>query len=70
MDAYGGGDQLQANGKVLKFAFPHDFPQLIAWVNMGDEFSLDINNPDDPKMLVGNNSTVRISMQVRLLWFV
>lgn len=30
-------------------------PQLY-WVMSGDEFSLDINNPDDPKMLVvGNN---------------
>ena len=58
MDAWLGGAQDQLQGQIASAKIPLSrmiSPQLY-WVMSGDEFSLDINNPDDPKVLVvGNN---------------
>lgn len=58
MDAWFGGAQDQLQGQIASAKIPLSrmiSPQLY-WVMSGDEFTLDINNPDDPKVLVvGNN---------------
>lgn len=58
MDAWLGGAMEQLQGQIASAKIPLSrmiSPQLY-WVMSGDEFSLDINNPDDPKILVvGNN---------------
>jgi len=58
MDAWLGGAQDQLQGQIASAKIPLSrmiSPQLY-WVMSGDEFSLNINNPDDPKVLVvGNN---------------
>ena len=58
MDAWLGGAADQLMGQIASAKIPLSrmiSPQLY-WVMSGDEFSLDINNPDDPKVLVvGNN---------------
>ena len=58
MDAWLGGAADQLMGQIASAKIPLSrmiSPQLY-WVMSGDEFSLDINNPDDPKILVvGNN---------------
>ena len=58
MDAWLGGAQDQLQGQIASAKIPLSrmiSPQLY-WVMSGDEFTLDINNPDDPKILVvGNN---------------
>ena len=58
MDAWLGGAQDQLQGQIASAKIPLSrmiSPQLY-WVMSGDEFSLDINNPNDPKVLVvGNN---------------
>lgn len=58
MDAWLGGAMEQLQGQIASTKIPLSrmiSPQLY-WVMSGDEFSLDINNPDDPKILVvGNN---------------
>ena len=58
MDAWIGGAQEQLQGQIASAKIPLSrmiSPQLY-WVMSGDEFTLDINNPDDPKILVvGNN---------------
>ena len=58
MDAWLGGAQDQLQGQIASAKIPLSrmiSPQLY-WVMAGDEFTLDINNPDDPKVLVvGNN---------------
>ncbi len=58
MDAWLGGAQDQLQGQIASAKIPLSrmiSPQLY-WVMSGDEFTLDINNPDDPKVLVvGNN---------------
>ena len=58
MDAWRGGAQDQLQGLIASAKIPLSrmiSPQLY-WVMSGDEFTLDINNPDDPKVLVvGNN---------------
>jgi len=58
MDAWLGGAQDQLQGQIASAKIPLSrmiSPQLY-WVMSGDEFSLDINNPGDPKVLVvGNN---------------
>ncbi|GAA6253707.1 conjugal transfer protein MobC [Bacteroides thetaiotaomicron] len=58
MDAWLGGaaDQLQGQIASAKIPLSRMISPQLYWVMSGDEFSLDINNPDDPKMLVvGNN---------------
>lgn len=58
MDAWQGGAQDQLQGQIASAKIPLSrmiSPQLY-WVMTGDDFSLDINNPDEPKILcVGNN---------------
>ncbi len=58
MDAWQGGAQDQLQGKIASAKIPLSrmiSPQLY-WVMTGDDFSLDINNPREPKILcVGNN---------------
>lgn len=58
MDAWLGGAADQLMGQIASAKIPLSrmiSPQLY-WVMSGDEFTLDINNPDDPKILVvGNN---------------
>lgn len=58
MDAWLGGAQDQLQGQIASAKIPLSrmiSPQLY-WVMSADEFTLDINNPDEPKVLVvGNN---------------
>ncbi|MDD4226614.1 MAG: conjugal transfer protein MobC [Mariniphaga sp.] len=58
MDAWMSGAQDQLQGQIASAKIPLSrmiSPRLY-WVMSGDEFTLDINNPDDPKVLVvGNN---------------
>ena len=58
MDAWKGGAQDQLQGQIASAKIPLSrmiSPQLY-WVMTGDDFTLDINNPDAPKILcVGNN---------------
>lgn len=58
MDAWRGGAQDQLQGQIASAKIPLSrmiSPQLY-WVMTGDDFSLDINNPNEPKVLcVGNN---------------
>lgn len=58
MDAWLGGAQDQLQGQIASAKIPLSrmiSPQLY-WVMTGDDFTLDINNPEEPKVLcVGNN---------------
>jgi hypothetical protein len=58
MDAWEGGAQDQLQGQIASAKIPLSrmiSPQLY-WVMSGDDFTLDINNPEAPKILcVGNN---------------
>ena len=58
MDAWKGGAQDQLQGQIASAKIPLSrmiSPQLY-WVMTGDEFTLDLNNPNEPKILcVGNN---------------
>ena len=58
MDAWKGGAQDQLQGQIASAKIPltrMSSPQLY-WVMTGNDFSLDINNPKEPKILcVGNN---------------
>ena len=58
MDAWKGGAQDQLQGQIASAKVPLTrmiSPQLY-WVMTGNDFSLDINNPKEPKLLcVGNN---------------
>ena len=58
LDAWEGGAQDQLQGQIASAKIPLSrmiSPQLY-WVMTGDDFTLDINNPNEPKVLcVGNN---------------
>lgn len=58
LDAWEGGAQDQLQGQIASAKIPLSrmiSPQLY-WVMTGDDFTLDINNPEEPKILcVGNN---------------
>lgn len=58
MDAWEGGAQDQLQGQIASAKIPLSrmiSPQLY-WVMSGNDFTLDINNPEEPKILcVGNN---------------
>lgn len=58
MDAWKGNAQDQLQGQIASAKIPLSrmiSPQLY-WVMTGNDFTLDINNPDDPKILcIGNN---------------
>ena len=58
MDAWEGGAQDQLQGQVASAKIPLSrmISPALYWVMTGDDFSLDINNPNEPKVLVvGNN---------------
>ena len=58
MDAWEGGAQDQLQGQIASAKIPLSrmISPSLYWVMTGDDFSLDINNPDEPKVLVvGNN---------------
>jgi hypothetical protein len=58
MDAWQGGaqDQLQWQIASAKIPLPRMISPQLYWVMTGNDFSLDINNPKEPKVLcVGNN---------------
>ena len=58
MDAWQGGAMEQLAGQIASAKIPQSrmiSPQLY-WVMSASEFTLDINNPEEPKILcVGNN---------------
>lgn len=58
MDAWKGGAQNQLQGQIASAKIPLTrmiSPELY-WVMTGDDFTLDINNPEEPKILcIGNN---------------
>lgn len=58
MDAWQGGAQDQLQGQIASAKIPLSrmISPALYWVMTGDDFSLDINNPKQPKVLVvGNN---------------
>lgn len=58
MDAWEGGAQDQLQGQIASAKIPLSrmISPALYWVMTGDDFSLDINNPKGPKVLVvGNN---------------
>ena len=58
MDAWEGGAQDQLQGQIASAKIPLSrmISPALYWVMTGDDFSLDINNPKEPKILcVGNN---------------
>ncbi|MCA4806992.1 conjugal transfer protein MobC [Myroides odoratimimus] len=58
MDAWQGGAQNQLQGQIASAKIPLSrmISPSLYWVMSGDDFSLDINNPKEPKILcMGNN---------------
>ena len=58
MDAWEGGAQDQLQGQIASAKIPLSrmISPALYWVMTGNDFSLDINNPNEPKILVvGNN---------------
>lgn len=58
MDAWQGGaaDQLMGQIASAKIPLSRMISQQLYWVMTGNDFTLDINNPQEPKILcVGNN---------------
>ena len=58
LDAWEGGAQDQLQGQIASAKIPLSrmISPALYWVMTGDDFSLDINNPNEPKVLVvGNN---------------
>ena len=58
MDAWEGGAQEQLQGQIASAKIPLSrmISPALYWVMTGDDVSLDINNPNEPKVLVvGNN---------------
>ncbi len=58
MDAWEGGAQDQLQGQIASAKIPLSrmISPALYWVMTGDDFSLNINNPNEPKVLVvGNN---------------
>ena len=58
MDAWEGGAQDQLQGQIASAKIPLSrmISPALYWVMTGDDFSLDINNPNEPRVLVvGNN---------------
>lgn len=65
MDAWRGGAQDQLQGQIASAKIPLSrmiSPQLY-WIMSGDDFTLDINKPQEPKVLcIGNNPDRKISI--------
>lgn len=58
MDAWKGGAMEQHQGQIASAKIPLSrmISPSLYWIMSGDDFTLDINNPDEPKVLcVGNN---------------
>jgi len=58
MDAWKGGaqDQLQGQTASVRIPLGRIISPSLYWILSGNDFTLDLNNPDDPKILcVGNN---------------
>ena len=58
MDAWKGGAMEQLQGQIASAKIPLSrmISPSLYWIMNGDDFTLDINNPDEPKVLcVGNN---------------
>lgn len=58
MDAWKGGAMEQLQGQIASAKIPLSrmISSSLYWIMSGDDFTLDINNPDEPKVLcVGNN---------------
>ena len=64
IDAKAGGAMEQLEGQISSVRIPMarlSSPTLY-WVMTGNDFSLDINNPDDPKILCTGNNPERVSV--------
>ena len=61
MDAWEGGAQDQLQGQIASAKIPLSrmISPALYWVMTGDDFSLDINNPNEPKVLVVGNNPYR-----------
>ena len=61
MDAWEGGAQEQLQGQIASAKIPLSrmISPALYWVMTGDDFSLDINNPNEPKVLVVSNNPDR-----------
>ena len=61
MDAWEGGAQDQLQGQIgsAKIPLSRMISPALYWVMTGDDFSLDINNPNEPKVLVVDNNPDR-----------
>ena len=61
MDAWEGGAQDQLQGQIASAKIPLSrmISPALYWVMTGDDFSLDINNPNEPKVLVVDNNPDR-----------
>ena len=61
MDAWEGGAQDQLQGQIASAKIPLSrmISPALYWVMTGDDFSLDINNPNEPKVLVVANNPDR-----------
>lgn len=55
----GATDQLKGQIASAKIPLSRMISPQLYWVMSGNEFSLDINNPDDPKILVVRNNPDR-----------
>ena len=61
LDAWEGGAQDQLQGQIASAKIPLSrmISPALYWVMTGDDFSLDINNPNEPKVLVVGNNPYR-----------
>lgn len=64
MDAWEGGAQDQLQGQIASAKIPLSrlISPAIYWVMSGNDFTLDINNPNEPKILVVGNNPDRQSI--------
>ena len=58
----GASEQLEGQLGSLKIAISKIISPEIYWICSGDDFSLDINNPDSPKILCLANNPLRVEM--------
>jgi hypothetical protein len=58
----GAREQLEGQLGSLKIAISKIISPEIYWICSGDDFSLDINNPDSPKILCLANNPLRVEM--------
>ena len=58
----GASEQLEGQLGSLKIAISKIISPEIYWICSGDDFSLDINNPEEPKVLCLANNPLRVEM--------